>query len=164
MIIAVVGAAIMMFLAIMQGSNPTDDIAKLTAQMETVGGVLDEGRKNARNPNLLKSANDAGILLNSDKLALEKVTAGATAKADKTIVPAEKARAKELVAKLKKAAIDGQFDRKFVPVITEELTSLKSQLALVNKRSSSPDIKSATLTTHKRVTELIKTFSEFPAY
>lgn len=154
LVLLIIGAVIVIA---MSSKNPTASLDKLTARMESLTAYTAQAAKSARFDNVRKFNSDAGILLNGDAGSIKKAAAAVGAKgANKAVIDAEKSERSKILDALKKAEIDGRFDREYVKIIESSLTNTQALLAQVNAETSKKTMKSATKTSHDHIATLLE--------
>ncbi len=153
-VIALIVSVALMVLA--RANDPSDDIVRLRAMMQSVSDIVAEGRKSAKNPDVVKFTSDAAILVNGDTATLKSALSTTEVKDSKEITTAEKSANAKILAELKTAATDARFDSTYLPMLRTKLEATQKQLSRVYDRSSKPAIRAATKTVYDHCDSLIK--------
>ncbi len=145
--------------------NPTASMDKLTTRMDSLTLYIAEGSKNAKLDTLRKINSDAGILISGDTTTIKSATSTAGAKGDnKEVVAAEKARQKQTLDTLKKAAIDGRFDKEYLATLEAVLTDTQTLLAQVNADAPQKAVKAATRNAHEHIAAILESLKAVDIY
>lgn len=153
----IVGAGLLIALS---ARNPVEPMDRLNTRMDTLVNMAKEGTKSARDPRLVKINSDASILLTGDAAALKQALGSVGAKGtSKTVVAAEKAAGKDVIEQLKKASVDGRFDREYKTVMGEQLSNAQQLLTEVNVSSSNTSVKAATKAAYDHCQTIINSLS-----
>ena len=148
----IIGVALM-FLA--RGNNPTDRLDQLNARMTALQSVVAVGSNRAQSSDLRKVVSDASILLVNDTKTISETTALAGASGqNKEIMAAENET--KLIEQLETAAINGQFDRVFVPELIEKYEATIRLLTVVGGGTNSPSLRAAATTAKTNCESILK--------
>lgn len=138
-------------------NDPTASMDRLNARMDALAGYIAEGRKSARSADLVKLNSDAGILISGDATALKTASSEAGVKGrTKDVIAEEKALSATTLETLKKASIDGRFDREYIKSMRLQLENTQSLLREVNEKSSRASVKSATKTAFDHIATILE--------
>lgn len=155
-ILALVAGVSLLFLS--RANDPADDITRLQAMMQSVSDIIAEGRKSAKNPNVVKATSDASILVSGDLSTLKTVFSSAAA--NKEITTSEKTANTKVLADLKSAAVDARFDSEYITALSDKLTSTRAQLSKVYDKTSKPAYRAATKSVYDHFTSLLDSLSK----
>lgn len=160
-IIAIVGLTLAVILGVgllvlSRTSDPVEEVQTLNAQMQQLASLATEARKSARNADVAKASIDAATFLIGDASNLATVTKGI--KQNKTVTSSVKNEFEPVLNDIKAAAIDGRFDRVFVPVFIDKLELVQRQAKLVFGKTAQPGLKAAVSTVYDHLTTILATF------
>lgn len=153
-VVMVIGGGLLL---VFSQKSPTTSMDQLNARMTALSSYVAEGSKSARNPDVVKLNSDARIIINGDLNTLKTATTAAGAKgSSKDVLASEKALSTKTLDELKKAAIDGRFDREYLSTMRDQLESTQSLIREVNKASSNAKVKTATKDAHAHLNTILE--------
>lgn len=137
LIIAVIVAVVMVVSA--SNSEPTDQMKRLTARLDSLQAIIKEGQKNTQNADLKKITSDATLLIATSRSQLNTPlqTAGAD-KADKAMAAEELG---DTLATLTDAKINGRFDEAYYRALYQKLDSTLALMREIREKTSRKALK-----------------------
>jgi hypothetical protein len=139
-ILAIVIAGIAMFFS--RDPNPTAESLRLSARLNTLQTILNDGSRNLQSGELRAFTSEARILISGDQANIDTVFATVgVKKADKTITAAEADGA--TFDLLKNAALSGQYDATYKSVLTQKLDSTVALMREVKNKTPNVKVKAA---------------------
>lgn len=149
---AIITAAIFVISA--TNSEPTQQMKRLTARLDALQSLIDEGRKNAQNPDLKKINSDAFLLVVTAKSRLSAPLKAAGAdKADAASTDAEKITT--TLASLKEAKVNGRFDDVYYTALYQKIDSTLALIREIREKTTRTALKTELETTENYLNNLL---------
>lgn len=139
-VVALIIAGLLLMLG--RGSSPVEQMQRLSARLETLGTILEQGTQYVRGAELKKVQSDASILIKGDTATLESAmqTAG-LAKVDKDIAASE--TDPDTLEELNDARLNGRFDDAYKKVLAQKIEETMALMREVHDKTNSRALKAA---------------------
>ena len=126
------------FMIFSSSSGPNDMVTRANARMGALNQMVASGKEHAEHPDLRKVISEASLLLIGDVAAFKALTTEVNEQ-----ITAEESEA-TLLQQLETAAVNGQFDESYVPVLIEKYEDTNNIMELVLTSNISADARQTT--------------------
>lgn len=163
LLFVIVGGVIALLIAVVllvatSGGSPTQEMQRLSARLETLTKVVEEGQQNITGGELRRANSDLYLVLLTTRNDVGGAIAASGGKAEKEITALE--ADSDTFTDLEEASANGRFDAVYAEVIDTKIDATRALMQEVHTKSKDTQLKAVLTTAYNDLGEMQQRLSE----